>query len=274
MAGSLPPPFGVPYVDPATGALTEPWRQYYLSLSDATATYAPLNAQYWLSTLDVELVNERNLGALASGYLKITVGAGVATPSTVTAIPASDVAGGTAAIDISGNAATATALQTPRTINGVAFNGTANVVVTAAAETLTGAALPALSGAALTALTGANLTGGGVYTPTLTAVANVAASTAYPCQYSRNGATVLVSGRVDVDPTAAATLTQLGISLPIPSVLVNDSEVAGTAHSPGGAQTAAILGDVANARAELRWVCSATDVSNRGYWFMFQYQVI
>ncbi len=42
-----------------------------------------------------------------------------------------------------GNAATATALQTARTINGVSFDGTANVTVAAAAGTLTGATLAA-----------------------------------------------------------------------------------------------------------------------------------
>lgn len=42
---------------------------------------------------------------------------------------------------ISGNAATATALQTARNINGVSFNGTADITVPAAASTLTGTAL-------------------------------------------------------------------------------------------------------------------------------------
>lgn len=42
---------------------------------------------------------------------------------------------------VNGNAATATALQNARTINGVSFNGTANVTVPAAAGTLTGSAL-------------------------------------------------------------------------------------------------------------------------------------
>jgi hypothetical protein len=40
-----------------------------------------------------------------------------------------------------GNAATATALQTARTINGTSFNGTADITVTAAAGTLTGSTL-------------------------------------------------------------------------------------------------------------------------------------
>jgi len=42
---------------------------------------------------------------------------------------------------LTGNASTATTLQTARTINGVSFNGSANITVTAAAGTLTGTAL-------------------------------------------------------------------------------------------------------------------------------------
>jgi len=43
--------------------------------------------------------------------------------------------------DTTGNAATASALETARTINGVSFDGTANITVTAAAGTLTGTEL-------------------------------------------------------------------------------------------------------------------------------------
>ena len=43
--------------------------------------------------------------------------------------------------DIAGNAATATKLQTARLINGVSFDGTANITVTANASTLTGTSL-------------------------------------------------------------------------------------------------------------------------------------
>ncbi len=46
-------------------------------------------------------------------------------------------------ITTAGNAATAAALQTPRTINGVSFDGTAAITVPAAAGTLTGATLAA-----------------------------------------------------------------------------------------------------------------------------------
>lgn len=44
---------------------------------------------------------------------------------------------------VSGNAGTATALATPRTINGTSFDGTANITVTADGSTLTGSALAA-----------------------------------------------------------------------------------------------------------------------------------
>ena len=45
---------------------------------------------------------------------------------------------GTLNQDTTGNAATATALETARTINGTSFDGTANITVTSAAGTLTG----------------------------------------------------------------------------------------------------------------------------------------
>lgn len=54
---------------------------------------------------------------------------------------------------LTGNASTATALQTARTINGVSFDGTANIVVTAAAGTLTGTTLnPTVVNSSLTSV--------------------------------------------------------------------------------------------------------------------------
>jgi hypothetical protein len=54
----------------------------------------------------------------------------------------------------------AATLTTPRTINGTSFNGSANITVTAAADTLTGTTLAALSGVNLTALNATQLTSG------------------------------------------------------------------------------------------------------------------
>lgn len=113
----------------------------------------------------------------------------------------------------------------------------------------------------------------GIYTPTLTSVANVAASTAYACQYQRVGSTVTVSGQVAIDPTAGATLTRLGISLPIPSSLTAAEQVGGTAAQPDLSLVAAIRGDATNDRAELAYTTGA-DVANRAWAFQFGYQVL
>ena len=113
----------------------------------------------------------------------------------------------------------------------------------------------------------------GTYTPTLTNVANLSASTAYECQYMRVGSVVTVSGRVDIDPILAATSTQLGISLPVASNIGAVEDCAGTAFASGiAAQGAAILGDATNDRAQLQYV--AGDITNQAMYFTFTYQVV
>lgn len=113
----------------------------------------------------------------------------------------------------------------------------------------------------------------GVYVPVLTHVANVAASTAYACQWARLGDLILVSGKVDVDPTLTVTSTQLGISLPVRSVFTAAEQCGGVAFAPGIAtQGAGILADVGNARAVMQWVSG--DVTNQPMTFTFMYQVI
>ncbi len=113
----------------------------------------------------------------------------------------------------------------------------------------------------------------GTYTPGLTNVANLAASTAYACQYMRVGDTVTVSGQVDIDPTLAATATQLGIDLPVASNFANANECGGTAAASGIAgQVAAIRADVANNRAELVYISG--DITNQPMYFSFTYLVL
>jgi len=114
----------------------------------------------------------------------------------------------------------------------------------------------------------------GTYTPTLTGVTNVAASTAYVCQYLRVGPMVTVSGRVSIDPTAGATLTQLGISLPVPSAFTAAEQCGGAAAASAVAgYSGSILADATNDRAELAFTTGA-DVANRVWGFSFMYQVL
>ena len=111
------------------------------------------------------------------------------------------------------------------------------------------------------------------YTPQLTNVANLDGSTAYTCGYLRVGNVITVYGRVDVDPTDTATLTQLGIELPEPSALLGDFSLAGVAFASGIAgQGAAIRGDPVNDRAEMIWISG--DVTNQPMYFQFSYTVM
>lgn len=90
----------------------------------------------------------------------VTVSTGV---STFSVVQASSFVGAT----LSGNAGTATRLATARTVNGVAFDGSANVTVTAAADTVTGEQLnPTVTLSSLTqvgTLTALNVDDSGVF---------------------------------------------------------------------------------------------------------------
>ena len=89
--------------------------------------------------------------ALASGAFSVNTSQNISMLSNLTSNGLLKTSGGTGALSIatsgtdyvvpSGNVATATALQTGRSINGTVFDGTANITVTAAAGTLTGSTL-------------------------------------------------------------------------------------------------------------------------------------
>jgi hypothetical protein len=118
-----------------------------------------------------------------------------------------------------------------------------------------------------------NLNYSGTYTPTLTNSANLTASTARLCTFSRIGNSVTVAGQVDIDPTTTLTLTTLGISLPIASNFT-------TAFQAGGASaaidvsdgSAGIQSDATNDRVTFQYVC--TDVTNHTMTFTFTYQIL
>jgi hypothetical protein len=120
----------------------------------------------------------------------------------------------------------------------------------------------------------------GTYTPTLTNVTNVAASTARVCQWIRVGNVVTVSGGVDIDTTTAGgTATELGLSLPIASSITLPEQLGGTACSSRtvagasiSAQIGNIQGDAPNDRAQL--ITNSSDAQNNYWSFSFQYVVL
>lgn len=118
-----------------------------------------------------------------------------------------------------------------------------------------------------------NLNYSGTYTPTLTNSANLSASTARLCTFNRVGNSVTVSGQVDIDPTTTATLTTLGISLPVASNFTTAFQAGGSGAAIGVADAAAgIQSDATNDRATFQYVC--TDVTNHTMTFTFTYQIL
>lgn len=124
--------------------------------------------------------------------------------------------------------------------------------------------------AALQGLVNSNQLASGTYTPTLTNSTNVANSSAYLCQYLRVGSVVTVSGRVDIDPTAAAA-TQLFMSLPIASALAASNELGGAGGSDKN-EVLRIIADATNDRAQINYIALGT--ANTAFGFTFTYRII
>jgi hypothetical protein len=112
---------------PAAGTAGRKW------LSNDTGSY---RLWYDDGTTWQELTYLSGGGGTISGSLLITGTLGVTGLITASGGVSGNVTG-----NLTGNASTATALATARTINGVSFDGTANITVTAAAGTLTGSTL-------------------------------------------------------------------------------------------------------------------------------------
>ena len=102
------------------------------------------------TALTVVKINGTSLAGLGTGILKNTTGTGVPSIAVASDFPILNQS-------TSGNAATATKLTTSRSINGVAFNGTADITIAAAAnaETLAGNNIN-------TTITGSSLTSVGI----------------------------------------------------------------------------------------------------------------
>lgn len=112
----------------------------------------------------------------------------------------------------------------------------------------------------------------GTYTPTLTNVTNISASTAYVCQYMRVGSVVTVSGKVDIDATSAGAV-ELGMSLPIASNFSAEENCGGVAScDSSGEDPMAIFADFTNDRATFQ--ANKTGTSNHGHHFTFTYRII
>lgn len=107
----------------------------------------------------------------------------------------------------------------------------------------------------------------GNYTPTLSHTTNVAASTAYECQYIRVGRVVTVSGMVDIDPTATGA-TELRMTIPVGENFTAAREAAGT-FGDSYDQHGTVIATVGAATVRLQ--ANLSDATNRSYYFHFTY---
>lgn len=163
------------------------------------------------TTIAANVVSNSKLAQVATATFKGRTTAGTGDPEDLTVAQAKTLLNlsGTNTGDqttITGNAGTATALQTARTINGVSFDGTANITVTAAAGTLTGTTLNStVVNSSLTSVgTLASLT----VTATITGSITGNAGTATILQTARTINGVSFDGSTNITVTAAAgTLT-------------------------------------------------------------------
>lgn len=249
------------------------WSGWFLRLYNriggSTGGMAPNTSSFITQTPDPELVNEQALSLLSSGYAKITTGSGVI--STTSTIPASDLSS-------TGNLTKVDDTNITLTLGGTPSG--ALLKTTSITAGWTGTLEGSRGGSGINNGTNTlsfvanSVIDFGIYTPTLTNTANVSASTAYSCQYSRLGSVVTVSGKVDIDVVAATTLSTVGISLPIASNFANTNECGGTANSNAVASlSAAIYADSVNDRASLEFISTA-DTANRSFYFLFTYRII
>jgi len=111
----------------------------------------------------------------------------------------------------------------------------------------------------------------GTYTPTVTNITNIAAASASTGHYQRIGNVITVHGSVTIQPTASATDTEITLSLPIASALVNEHELAGVGATQTDNQSLRIYPDVTNDRARFRMKAGTTNSVTYSYNYRYIY---
>jgi hypothetical protein len=186
-------------------AITNPSADRTITFPDATLTVnAAANISGTTLASNVVTSSLTTVGALGSG--SIGTGFGIinnAAAITGTVITASSNFAGALTGEVTGNAATATALATTRAINGVNFDGSAAITVTAAAGTLSGDTLK--STVVTSSLTTVGTIGTGVWAATDVGVTHGGTGVSTLTDHG----VVLGSGTGAVSVTAAGTSGQV-----------------------------------------------------------------
>jgi hypothetical protein len=112
----------------------------------------------------------------------------------------------------------------------------------------------------------------GTYAPTCTAVANIDATSAVAdFTYMRVGNSVLVSGNMNSDATAAGAVTRVRVTLPVASNFTSTGDLTGTGGIEGADDVVIALADTTNDAADVRYTANGT--ANTVIRIMFMYVV-
>lgn len=176
------------------------------STASATGTAVSISALGSDTNIDVTF-SPKGSGSINIAKVNIdggTIDGTVIGGASAAAITGTTITGSSIVGPLTGNATTATALQTARNINGVAFNGTADITVTAAAGTLTGSTLN--SGVTSSSLTSVGTLVTGVWNATTIAVAHggTGATSAGATAAGNIGALAVANNLSDVASASAA----------------------------------------------------------------------
>ena len=203
------------------------------------------------SGFEHDVVHTNHSGALIALETKVGTGDSNAVANSVLAGTGSGTSGwttGTLANAISGNAATATALATARTIGGVSFDGTGNInlpgVNTAGNQATSGLAATATALATARAINGVNFDGTAAIT--VTADANTLSNTTLK-------STVVASSLTSVGTLASLQVT--GLTAAVGKMVVGQASFT---QEPWNASTIALgaygsIGTQGSHRASLAW---------------------
>ena len=110
----------------------------------------------------------------------------------------------------------------------------------------------------------------GTYTPSVTNVTNIQATTPRLAQYLRVGNTVTVSGSIEIDPTATGA-SAIRLTIPVASNFANDYDCGGTFSTTTGV-AGAISADAATDTVTFNWNAGVS--TNDRYYYTFTYKVI
>jgi len=116
------------------------------------------------------------------------------------------------------------------------------------------------------------LTAYGRYTPAVTNLVNVDATTMGICSWLRVGDTVTVSGAVDVDPTAIGPASTFEIALPGASNFSATGDCGGTIATSVITQSGTIFANTTNDTAQVSF--KAVTASNATMAFQFSYSIL